>query len=241
VITEDLFTYHKFGWNWQIAFNREGILIENVIITIEKIQASLDQLGLVISKIAICEELEAFKNELKKLDPKQRLVKEKASRLYDLVKSVDKTIDSELKSRYAYRLTEKKLGLNNLLGNISFLFENDVFSKLSKFAQNDFIEAGKCIAFERNVGGAFCILRGTEEVLRTYYMYKISTNHVSPLLWGSMLIHLKQDGTTPSGLIALLENIKDEFRTLLHTRKRIIILMKHKRYSVNVLTLLIEL
>lgn len=106
---EELYTYHQFGWNWCLAFSSSPSLsIKSTLSGINWILKSIEQLDLPVSRVAISEDLKSLKKKLEKLDPKIATGKEHAKYLSDLIKNADKTIDSELKSRYAYRLTEKK-------------------------------------------------------------------------------------------------------------------------------------
>lgn len=113
--------------------------------------------------------------------------------------------------RYAYILSEKRLGLDRLQNKIGELFGDNVFEHLSELSKKDFTEAGKCLAFERYTASAFHILRATEEELRRYYLHKVKRNRVQ-LLWNNIINDLKNRKGVPQGLLAVLDSIREDFR-----------------------------
>jgi len=132
--------------------------------------------------------------------------------LKEFCNGIDKTLDAEIRQRYAFILDEKRLGLDKLRNNISRLFADKVYDGFSDEAKKDFSEAGQCIAFERYTASAFHILRGTEAELRRYYLHKVKQNRVSPLLWDKIVKHLCTKRGVPKGLLAVLDSIREDFR-----------------------------
>ena len=88
-----------------------------------------------------------------------------------------------------------------------------VFEALPDISKYDFMEAGKCIAFERATAAAFYTMRGTEGVLRHYYCSIIKRGRVAKLMWYDMVQHLrKRRDAPPKALLDNLDNIRLNFR-----------------------------
>jgi hypothetical protein len=88
-----------------------------------------------------------------------------------------------------------------------------VFKELPEVAQYDFLQAGRCIAFELPTAAAFPLMRGTEDVLRWFYCSVVKRERVSPLRWGPMTSHLGgRRSPPPDVLLANLDNLRRSFR-----------------------------
>ena len=88
----------------------------------------------------------------------------------------------------------------------------EFFSKLTDISKIDFQEAGRCLSFELYTATAFHILRGTEEVLREFYRYKVKRGRIKKLLWHNICVELKGKRGVPDSLIAVLDSIREDFR-----------------------------
>jgi hypothetical protein len=167
-------------------------------------------------------ELEKFRDEISKLPNDAELSAEQSSRLRNIMVNIRKTLEAESVGNLAYVITDKRLNVEKLVGDVRALLGQKVFEKLSEIAQFDFIEAGKCIAFELPTAGAFHLLRATEGVLRDFYCYNVKRNRVNPLLWGPMTGDMRKHRKHPPDiLLNNLDNIRVSFRNpTQHPEKR---------------------
>ena len=159
-------------------------------------------------------ELEALADELEATPADHRLTAEEAQKLQNIVTQVRSTLFAEARGNFAFIVTDKRLDVSKLLSDVPSLMAQEVFDKLPDVAQHDFIESGRCIAFERPTAAAFHILRGTEDVLRRYYCCVLRRGRVDPLLWGPMVTSLKarRRRPPPASLLNNLDNIRRSFR-----------------------------
>ena len=109
-------------------------------------------------------------------------------------------------------VTEKRIDVQKCLSDVPALMAPGVFRSLDDLAQDDFIYAGKCIAFELPTAAGFHLLRGTEGELRDFYCRVVKRNRVK-LLWGPMLDSLRaRSKPPPAPLLDNLDNIRRSFR-----------------------------
>ena len=172
----------------------------------------LDELGLQVTKRASYD-LSSLAEELKSLPESAKLTMDQAGRLNRLMRELRKTLSAEIKGFEAYVVTPKRLDVKKLLDGVDELFAPNVFDFLPEIAIHDFMEAGKCIAFERATAAAFHLLRGTEAVLRHYYCLKIGRNRIE-LMWGPIVVDLRKRRKTRRNhtLHNNLDNIRQSFR-----------------------------
>lgn len=189
-----------------------GITVKSVRSAIRKFKAFIRLYNFKHAKIAVGNSLDGILTKIKDLPDEQAVPKDIANELEKLSEKVEPTIDAELQLTYAYILDEKRLGLNRLLDSIEDLFGEDVFKKLSNQAQRDFMEAGRCLAYERYTASAFHILRATEEMLCVYYKHKIKQKRMKELLWHPMIKQLSGKRGVPSALLAVLDSVRLDFR-----------------------------
>jgi hypothetical protein len=157
-------------------------------------------------------ELHKLRDELAKSDSDHKLTADEASKLSKIMHDVRKTLFAEAGGNVAFIVTDKRIDVNKLLSDVPALIAPGVFDSLPDVAQYDFIEAGKCIAFEVPTAAAFHLLRGTEGVLRHFYCSIVRRNRVE-LLWGPMVGHLRRRKTPPPApLLDHLDNIRRSFR-----------------------------
>lgn len=112
----------------------------------------------------------------------------------------------------AYVISERRFPTDRLLSDIGSLFGKDIFRRLPPFGQQDFVEAGKCLAFERPTAAAFHMLRGIESILRHYYCSKIKRKR-SDLMWAAMVQSMRSMPLRfPKILLNQLDHMRDGFR-----------------------------
>jgi hypothetical protein len=157
-------------------------------------------------------DLQQLRDRLAKSDSGHELTSDEASELAKVMGDLRKTLFAEAKGNVAFIVTDKRIDVNKLLADMSALMAPNVFDSLPDIAQYDFIEAGKCIAFELPTAAAFHLLRGTEALLRHFYCSFVKRGRVD-ILWGPMVSHLRSRKTpSPSPLLDNLDNIRRSFR-----------------------------
>lgn len=158
-------------------------------------------------------DLMIFYEELNKKDAKHELTMHEASRLRNIVDAIRLTLDAEAIGRLAFIVTDKRIDAGKLYYAVESLLSPGVFASLPDVARYDFEECGKCIAFERPTAAAFHMLRGTEAVLRMFYLALVKRNRISTLMWGAVVDALrKKRNPPPSELLSNLDNIRRSFR-----------------------------
>lgn len=185
-----------------------GFIIQNI----DSLYNYLNELNLQVTRRASYE-LEELKSELMATSEESFLTKEQASKLKSTVTDLRKTLDAELRGFEAYVVTPKRIDVTKLLEDVGELFAPDIFWLLPEIAIHDFIEAGKCIAFERATAAAFHILRATESVLRHYYCEKVKRQRCQ-MMWGNIIHDLRKRKKTKDKNVLLnnLDNIRLSFR-----------------------------
>lgn len=206
-----LYKYYTLGWDYRIMYDGSiGVKHAEVIRTGKNFQDFINDFELNVTKTAIGDELDTILKECVPSDA--RVSDELGKKMKKFALSIEKTLDSELKHRTAYVLSQKRLGLENLMNKPDQLFASGVFSELNDISKIDFREAGKCISFEVYTAAAFHILRGTEEVLREFYKFKVKKNRIKKLLWYNITQEIKGRKGVPDSLIAVLDSIREDFR-----------------------------
>lgn len=209
----DLYEYYAFGYNYRIiSIGNEGDPVEYAVRNIDRFVKFVTKYNLKVTIAAMGGDLEEIKTRLLKLDQNGVMPPEESKNIRSFFESIDKTLDAELGFASAYLLTEKRLGLDKLLHNVSDLFSAGSFGKLTDLCKKDFVEAGLCLAFERYTASAFHILRATEEALRQYYNQMAKSKKIKKLLWYDMTEDLKGRKGVPDSLIAVLNSIREDFR-----------------------------
>ena len=151
--------------------------------------------------------------KLSTFDEDHTLTADEAKEIQEIAEQLRPTLFAEAEGNVAYIVTDKRVDINKLLSDVGGLFAPDVYSSLPEVAQHDFKEAGRCIAFELPTAGAFHLLRGTEDVLRSFYRSVVKRNRVE-LMWGPMVKSLRERSrNAPSKtLLNNLDNIRLSFR-----------------------------
>ena len=193
------------GSGWIV--HRDGAILDNI----ERFFTNLNNFDLPVTRRA-CNELLKFKEKIEKTPPDHKLIKNEASSLRKIMLDIRNTLLAETGGKVAYIVTDKRIDIDKLISDVPALLAPSVYEQLPDIAQHDFMEAGKCIAFERSTAGAFHLLRGTEGVLRHFYCAIVRRKRVT-LLWGPMVQSLKKRRKPPSSpLLDNLDNIRRSFR-----------------------------
>lgn len=157
-------------------------------------------------------ELTKLKEKLAKTNSDYRLSDDEAIELNNIMDNVRNTLFAEARGNIAFIVTDKRIDVNKLLSNAPALMAPNIFESLPDIAAYDFIEAGKCIAFEHPTAAAFHLMRATEAVLRHFYCSVVKKSRVE-FLWKQMLNHLRsRQKPPPRPLLDNLDNIRHSFR-----------------------------
>jgi len=193
----------KEGWR---VHGRDFIL-DNI----DRFFAKLKEFDLPVT-IRASYELRKQKEKLAKTNSNYRLSSNDADELSGIMDDVRNTLMAEAEGNVAFIVTDKRIDVNKLLSNMPSLMAPNIFDSLPDIAAYDFIEAGKCIAFERPTAAAFHLMRGTEAVLRHFYCSIVKRSRVE-ILWKQMVDHLRsRQKPPPRPLLNNLDNIRHSFR-----------------------------
>ena len=213
--SKSILNYIKFGTglrylqdasqNWPV--HETGYILD----AINRFFDNLEEFNLPVTQRAAYKLLQ-FGDELAHSDPDHTLSADEASELREIMKDVRNTLFAEAEGNIAFIVVDKRIDVNKLLLDVPALMAPGIFDALPDIAQYDFIEAGKCIAFERSTAAAFHLLRGTEAVLRDFYCSIVKRNRAK-LMWGPMVESLrKRKQPPPLPLLDNLDNIRRSFR-----------------------------
>jgi hypothetical protein len=182
---KSLFSYHKFGASCRylqdasVGYPLDGS--GGINANLDAFFASLDMLGLPVTKRVVQDELSQLRETLAEQVKEENLSAKQVTELTEGMRLVRTTLDAEIRGVGAYTPTQKRIDLTKLLENVPELFASNVFDTLPEIARYDLNEAGKCIAFERSTAAAFHILRATEDVLRFYYRTMVRQKRITNL------------------------------------------------------------
>ena len=159
----------------------------------------------------------------KKSEDEPRFSKAEAEFIREKTNILFHAVMAEVLDRPIYAPTEKRYEHRKLLDEVSLLFAPNVFAELPDIARYDFKEACSCILFERNTAAAFHLLRGTEDLIRNFFV-RLSGTSVLPAngTWGDIENALKSVvPQPPQALLEQLRHIRKNFRNpTQHPEKR---------------------
>ncbi|WKD23969.1 hypothetical protein NDQ71_02400 [Pseudoalteromonas sp. KG3] len=216
MINQEVSQYYFFGTTMRFLQDaKEGWSIRGEMFIYENIKwffDHLDAINLPVTKRAS----RPLKDFMRKLEETEEvnLSNNLAHELAQIMNQIRFTLDAEIQGLEAFIITPKRYDVDKLLNDINGLFAPEMFAKFHDIAKVDFIEAGKCIAFERATAAAFHILRATEANLRFYYESMVKQNRIKSRMWGPIVQDLRVKGKTKN-YIALnnhLDNIRVSFR-----------------------------
>jgi len=130
-----------------------------IIDIIDVFVAELKELGLTVTLRASHDLLE-LRSELAACPKDAKLSSMQLSKLREITSKLWPTLQAESGGMVAYIVSERRFPIERLLGGVDGLFGKDVFQRLPVFAQHDFTEAARCLAFQRATAAAFHMLRG---------------------------------------------------------------------------------
>jgi len=213
--SKSILDYISFGTGLrylQDAKKTWSVHVESAILdNINRFFDNLEEFNLPVTQRAAYK-LRQFGDELAQSDTDHKLSADEASEISKIMTEVRNTLFAEAGGNIALIVVDKRIDVNKLLSDVPALMAPGIFAALPDIAQYDFIEAGKCIAFERSTAAAFHLLRGTEAVLRDFYCSIVKRNRAK-LMWGSMVGSLrKRKHPPPLPLLDNLDNIRRSFR-----------------------------
>ena len=186
-----------------------GAVLENI----DALFGRLEKYRLYVTYRLAQDQLHEIVSEFRSSAKDAVLMDSQAESLSRTAWTIRETLYAESSGIVAFVISDKRHRVDCLLGNMGELFAPDVFRNMPDIAQSDFSEAGRCIAFGLPTAGAFHILRGTEDVLRTFYCFHVKRDRVRPLLWAPMVEGLKKrKAPPPEVLLSNLDNLRRSFR-----------------------------
>lgn len=209
-----IYTYYRFGYNYFfLKYRTLGHSVHDILIPqLKDFFAQLKDLNLEVTNIA-AKDLNKLLTRVEKMPSTIKVDAELAKEIEVAVKSLDKTLDSELMLRHAFILTKKRFSTDDLMYNPQNLLTKSNFSVLPKIVQFDFGEACRCISFDLPTSAAFHLMRSAEGTLRLYYTSIVKRDRVDPLLWGPIIQHLQRRSDSPKkSLTDNLDNIRTNYR-----------------------------
>ncbi|MFN8259427.1 MAG: hypothetical protein U0X41_00675 [Chitinophagales bacterium] len=214
----EIYEYYSFGYNYHLLLdgrsNSSNKLCYNDLKKYIDFIEELD-LRVTLSSINLTNldsDFEELSNLAKSEETSSLTVDSKFwAGIVEKLKKIDNTLDAELNIKIAYILDEKRYSNEILLEKIHKLFSSNTFLKLPPIAKFDFKESGKCLAFDRYTACAFHSLRGTEDVLKTYYELILGKTASEGATWGTfekeIMAAVTTNTLTPSPKEELLINI----------------------------------
>ncbi|WP_213281531.1 hypothetical protein [Cellulomonas hominis] len=124
------------------------------------------------------------------------------------------TLLAEAAGKIAYIAEDKRYTVEKLTGDMRSLFVPDAFDELPAIAQDDFVSAGRAVAFMLPTAAAFHMLRGTEAALRDFYSRLVRRGRIpEPRMWGPIIVDLKRRSSPPPELLTTtLDSLRKHFR-----------------------------
>jgi hypothetical protein len=185
-----------------------------VITNLEALFRDLPDLELhVTDRLAYTQGLDRLLEEFKQTEDGATLTAEQHGNLRPAMRTLRATVVAEASGVNAYVVSEKRFPTDKLIKRVGSLFPNGIFKRLPELTRYDFTEAGKCIAFERPTAAAFHTLRGTEGMLRDFYLATVKRNRLKVLNWKPMLDQLAaRSQPPPQPLLDHLDHIREHFR-----------------------------
>lgn len=186
-----LYDYYSFGFNYYILMNNSSEkTIEEFSKEITIYSNFINDLDLKVTKSLL--KLYGWNDNITALNKLNVGVKKKKvieselhQKIIELIKKADSTLDAELNIKNGFLIKEKRISTEKLINEIDSIFSIDTFLHLPDVARFDFMESGKCLAFDRNTASAFHSLRGTEDVLKFYYTNLTGKVATETQTWGN--------------------------------------------------------
>lgn len=193
---QDVFLVSEGGWNET----------DRVLESIDDLLTHLEGFNLPVT-LSATQELRQIRDEIarkKECDDYE---------LFLVMQSLERTLEAELRGSEVFLPGDKRIDVTKLLSNVPALFAPNVFDLLPDIAKYDFGEACRCIALELPTAAAFHLMRGTEAVLRNFYLSIVRKDRLKQLNWGQVVDALRKRRTPPpASILDHLDNIRRSFR-----------------------------
>lgn len=157
--------------------------------------------------------LDNIKEMLEQAGARHKLTDSEAKQVREAVESLESTLFAEAGGRVAFIVSDKRLDVNKLLSKVPALMSAQAFAVLPGTAKYDFVEAGKCIAFERPTAAAMHILRALDSLIRQYYVATARKSRVRRITTKRILEGLaKRRNGLPRELVEDIELVLNTFQ-----------------------------
>lgn len=196
------------------------ILYEAPSVTVRRLLKGLDVFDQAIGRLEMHvsqKALDRLKREVGALDttdPTVILAASDRETLRDAVEHFETVVTSEAKTRTYFVTVPRRYNTDFLFHSPERLFRDGAFAAMPALARYDFAEACKCIVFDRPTAAAFHMLRGTEDVLKQFYLANVRRNRLKTPMWAGMVDQLrkKQRPPVPEVLLESLDMIRRSYR-----------------------------
>jgi hypothetical protein len=175
--------------------------------------ANLAALGFEVTSNAVWE-LRGVRAELAAKAPGSVLDEDTAAKIRRVAVGAQQALYGEATSKEVFVVSEKRFPVPKLLYDIDSLFRVGTFVRLPANSAVDFMNAGRCLAFECTTASAFHALRATEGVLRHYYSCVVRRNRLAePWGWWAMTDQMSKRRTPPPRvLLDAVDGLRENFR-----------------------------
>ena len=119
----------------------------------------------------------------------------------------EKTVVAEAQTRKIAVPIPRRIPLDHLLEEPDKVLGAEVFDSLTTIAQEDFRQAGRCIAFECPTAAAFHVLRCTEECIRVLHKAYFPIIKIEKQTWGELVKNLRTKRKNPKPDPTLLDHL----------------------------------
>lgn len=188
----------------------------HILANIESLIEGLEDAGLFVTLRAARQRVVPLQIELEQFAADENdaaLEGGHARELREVMRDLRTVLDAEAPGLKAFVVSDKRYDVERLLSNVEQLFAVGALDDVPLIAVEDFRDCGRCIAFELSTAAAFHALRGTESVLRDFYLRIVKRGRVETLLWGPIVKHLRERRDAPSAeLLDNLDLIRRSFR-----------------------------
>lgn len=193
-----------------------GELSSSIIKSISSLLQSLEkmQFRVTLKATEATDDLINFQQELVGLSKPVQLSLSQKSTLARIMNTLEKVIYAEAQTKELFITTEKRYSIDFLLNQPDKILGTNVYNIIPEISRYDFQEGFRCIAFGLPTAAAFHMLRGTESVLKAFYLKHIKRCREPKPMWANMVQALRKKKTrgTSKVLLDSLEMIRESYR-----------------------------
>jgi hypothetical protein len=215
---DTLYSVVWYDW-WKAAEALEGIFRRRAL---EFCTPSANELYAAINAVVARDMSQAIQT-LNALSDPESPIGWRAFAVREAANKFETILSAELSASDTYWISPKGTHKTSVLMSSASLFLPTSTIAESKFAADDFNEAGRCWLFDNYTAAGFHLMRGTETLIRKYY--KAATG-IEPAIkfrnWGAYLKNLEKCPQADMKIVSFLRQIKDNYRNpILHPEENL--------------------